>query len=452
MGSQRIEAALALLVCSSIASLCLSFTTLPSEFSIIDQNIHDSEEMTLGLFQRWKEAHNKEYRTAGEAERRLENFKRNLKYVVERNSNKGHGHSHTVGLTKFADMSNEEFKETYMSKIKRPAAYQKLSKDREGSQKKIASESCEGPAYFDWRKDGIVTGVKDQGDCGSCWAFSSTGAIEGINALTTGKLISLSEQELVSCDTTNDGCDGGYMDYAFEWVINNGGIDSEADYPYLSFNDVDGTCNTTKVWVSLCLQVSIYLYVMFFHLLAQPFNFFWVNNTNGTKSFHKMIFFVSNCYKYFPMMAHQEENKVVTISGYEDVEATESALFCAVLQQPISVGMVGDSLDFQLYTAGIYNGSCSDDPDDIDHAVLIVGYGSGASEDYWIVKNSWGPYWGMDGYFYIVRNTGLPFGKCAINDMASYPTKSTTITPASSNRKVMPGLVRKFAGLTKVIY
>ncbi|KAK4787928.1 hypothetical protein SAY86_011761 [Trapa natans] len=389
MGSQRIESALALLVCSSIASLCLSSTTLPSEFSIIDQNIHDSEEMTLGLFQRWKEAHNKEYRTAGEAERRLENFKRNLKYVVERNSNKGHGHSHTVGLTKFADMSNEEFKETYMSKIKRPAAYQKLSKDREGSRKKIASESCEGPAYFDWRKDGIVTGVKDQGDCGSCWAFSSTGAIEGINALTTGKLISLSEQELVSCDTTNDGCDGGYMDYAFEWVINNGGIDSEADYPYLSFNDVDGTCNTTK-----------------------------------------------------------EENKVVTISGYEDVEATESALFCAVLQQPISVGMVGDSLDFQLYTAGIYNGSCSDDPDDIDHAVLIVGYGSGASEDYWIVKNSWGPYWGMDGYFYIVRNTGLPFGKCAINDMASYPTKSTTITPASSNRKVMPGLVRKFAGLT----
>lgn len=82
---------------------------------------------------------------------------------------------------------------------------------------------------------------------GSCWAFSSTGAMEGINALVTGDLISLSEEELVDCDTTNDGCDGGYMDYAFEWVINNGGIDSEKDYPYTSSDGVSGTCNTTKV-------------------------------------------------------------------------------------------------------------------------------------------------------------------------------------------------------------
>ena len=80
---------------------------------------------------------------------------------------------------------------------------------------------------------------------GCCWAFSSTGAMEGINAITTGDLISLSEQELVDCDSTNYGCDGGYMDYAFEWVVQNGGIDSESNY---SYTGEDGTCNTTKVW------------------------------------------------------------------------------------------------------------------------------------------------------------------------------------------------------------
>jgi hypothetical protein len=87
---------------------------------------------------------------------------------------------------------------------------------------------------------------------GSCWSFSTTGAIEGINAIVTSDLISLSEQELVDCDTTNYGCEGGYMDYAFEWVINNGGIDTEANYPYTG---VDGTCNTAKVW-SPCINIT----------------------------------------------------------------------------------------------------------------------------------------------------------------------------------------------------
>ncbi|KAJ6769968.1 CYSTEINE PROTEASE FAMILY C1-RELATED [Salix purpurea] len=127
------------------------------------------------------------------------------------------------------------------------------------------------------------------------------------------------------------------MDYAFQWVISNGGLDTESDYPYTG---VDGTCNTAK-----------------------------------------------------------EEKKVVSIDGYEDIDQSDSALLCATVQQPISVGMDGSALDFQLYTGGIYDGDCSDDPNDIDHAVLIVGYGSENGEDYWIVKNSWGTEWGMEGYF-----------------------------------------------------
>ncbi|CAL5409988.1 unnamed protein product [Camellia sinensis] len=214
----------------------------------------------------------------------------------------------------------------------------------------------------------------------SCWAFSSTGAMEGINTLVTGDLISLSEQELVDCDTTNDGCEGGYMDYAFEWVISNGGIDTEADYPYTG---EDGNCNTTK-----------------------------------------------------------EKTYYVTIDGYEDVEEDETALFCAVLKQPISVGIDGSAIDFQLYTGGIYDGDCSGDPNDIDHAVLIVGYGSDGDDQYWIIKNSWGTTWGISGYGYIKRNTSDPFGVCAINAMASYPTKESyapsPLSPPSPPSPVTP--------------
>ncbi|MFQ6652200.1 hypothetical protein Gotur_024178 [Gossypium turneri] len=360
MGFQRNILGFLFLILASLTSLSSS---LPSEYSIVEHEIDAflSEERVLEIFQQWKEKHRKVYRHAEEAEKRFENFKGNLKYILERNAKrKANKWEHHVGLNKFADMSNEEFRKAYLSKVKKPIN-KRITLSR-NMRRKV--QSCDAPSSLDWRNYGVVTAVKDQGSCGSCWAFSSTGAMEGINALVTGDLISLSEQELVDCDTSNYGCEGGYMDYAFEWVINNGGIDSESDYPYTG---VDGTCNTTK-----------------------------------------------------------EETKVVSIDGYQDVEQSDSALLCAVAQQPVSVGIDGSAIDFQLYTGGIYDGSCSDDPDDIDHAVLIVGYGSEDSEEYWIVKNSWGTSWGIDGYFYLKRDTDLPYGVCAVNAMASYPTKQSS--------------------------
>ncbi|KAI6703612.1 hypothetical protein NL676_012748 [Syzygium grande] len=372
MGSNHLI--LAFLIWASV--LCLSSTSnLPSEYSIVGgenkESLLLSESRVLELFRRWKEKHNKVYKHAAEAEKRLANFKKNLRYVLERSSSSKSPTAPRVGLNKFADLSSEEFREFHLSKVKKPAS-KKWNNKKMSLKGKM--KTCDAPSSLDWRNYGIVTAVKDQGSCGSCWAFSSTGAMEGINALVTGDLVSLSEQELVSCDTTNDGCDGGYMDYAFEWVINNGGIDSEADYPYTSTDGETGTCDTSK-----------------------------------------------------------EENKVVSIDGYEDVAESDSALLCAVVQQPISVGMDGSAMDFQLYTGGIYNGSCSDDPDDIDHAVLIVGYGSESGEDYWIVKNSWGTDWGIDGYFYILRNTDIEYGVCAINAMASYPTKESSPSPSPTS-------------------
>ncbi|KAK6917685.1 Peptidase C1A, papain C-terminal [Dillenia turbinata] len=248
MGYPIIQLAFLSLILAS--STCFSIN-LPSEYSILGNDLNEllSEERVIELFKQWQEKHKKVYNHAQEFEKRLENFRRSLKYVIEKNSKRKSPDSLTVGLNKFADLSNEEFKEMYMSKIKMPY--------------------------------------------GSCWAFSSTGAMEGINAIVNGELISLSEQELVDCDTSNYGCEGGYMDYAFEWVVGNGGIDSESDYPYTSVTGYGGTCNTTK----------------------------------------------------------ETENKVVTIDGYEDVEQEESALLCATVNQPISVGIDGSAYDFQLYTS-----------------------------------------------------------------------------------------------------
>ncbi|KAL9232159.1 hypothetical protein vseg_007298 [Gypsophila vaccaria] len=319
----------------------------------VEPGISRSDTRFTDLFHRWKETHGKIYDDVVETGKRFENFKKNLRYVEERELDRV---GFSVGLNRFADLSNVEFREMYFGKVKGPVRVGGPDWVRTGS-----TGLCDDvPLGVDWREVGVVTQVKDQGVCGSSWAFSAIGAIEGINAINTGELISLSEQALIDCDKTNNGCDGGYKEHAFDWFINNGGIYSQADYPYAS---VHGTCNANKV----------------------------------------------------PNSLH--------VHGYEKLEESETALLCATVKKPISVGVHGSSLDFQLYTGGIYDGACSSNPDDIDHSVLIVGFGSEGDKDYWIVKNSWGTDWGMNGYMYIRRNTNLPYGVCAINAQASYPTQ-----------------------------
>ncbi|KAJ3683075.1 hypothetical protein LUZ60_013302 [Juncus effusus] len=332
--------------------------SIPNEFSLTDPSSSSSsysQDNLIALFEQWMEKHEKIYEQPADKQRGFENFARNFAFAQERNSKREEG-SHVVGLNKFADLSNEKFKAKHISKIHMGRSRERKVELRTGRE----YESCDAPKSLDWRQKGVVTAVKNQGQCGSCWAFSSTGALEGTSAIATGELVSLSEQELVDCVSTNWGCNGGYMDYAFEWVVNNGGIDTESDYVYTA---VDGACNRNK-----------------------------------------------------------EANKVVTINGYQDVESNDAALMCAVAKQPVSVGIDASTLDFQLYTGGIYNGNCSSNWDDIDHAVLIVGYGSENNVDYWIVKNSWDTTWGDKGYIKIKRNKDLENGTCAINAMASYPT------------------------------
>ncbi|MCL7032757.1 hypothetical protein MKW94_000129 [Papaver nudicaule] len=307
------------------------------------------------LYESWLVKHGKAYNALGEKERRFEIFKDNLKFIDEHNSQIGL--SYKLGLNKFADLTNEEYRKMYLgTKIDSKRSLYSPKSDRYA-----VREGDDLPDSIDWRTKGAVAPVKDQGSCGSCWAFSTIAAVEGINKIVTDDLISLSEQELVDCDTSyNEGCNGGLMDYAFQFIINNGGIDSEEDYPYKAR---DGTCD-----------------------------------------------------------AYRKNAKVVSIDGYEDVPVNdEKALQKAVSNQPIAVAIEAGGRAFQLYSSGIFSGKCGTA---LDHGVAAVGYGSEGGKDYWIVKNSWGASWGEEGYIRMERNLAdTTAGKCGIAVEASYPTK-----------------------------
>ena len=198
------------------------------------------------------------------------------------------------------------------------------------------------PRSVDWRTKGVVTPVKNQGQCGSCWAFSATGSMEAQHALAKNKLLNFSESQIVDCDSADAGCGGGFMDDAFKYVISAGGIESEKAYPYLP-EDEKCTFNASRI------------------------------------------------------VAH--------FKGYQDVKGGEEGLKQAVAQVgPVSVAIDASGMDFQLYKKGVYySPSCS--PTFLDHGVLVVGYGTTKNgTDYWVVKNSWGSSWGDNGYILMSRN------------------------------------------------
>ncbi|MED6118381.1 hypothetical protein PIB30_002087 [Stylosanthes scabra] len=319
---------------------------------------------TSQLFRTWCDHHGKTYSSDEERTYRLKVFQDNYDYVQRHNQMPDS--SYTLSLNAFADLTHQEFKASRLAS--RSSSFLRFS----NPQRRFSNDNDnynnilrQVPSSIDWRNEGAVTPVKDQGSCGACWSFSATGAIEGINKIVTGSLESLSEQELVDCDKKyNSGCEGGLMDYAYQFIIDNKGIDTESDYPYLTH---EATCNKDKM-----------------------------------------------------------KRRVVTIDGYTDVPSNnEKKLLEAVATQPVSVGICGSERAFQLYSKGIFTGPCSTA---LDHAVLIVGYGSENGVDYWIVKNSWGTSWGMNGYIHMVRNNGTQ-GICGINMLASYPTKTSPNPP-----------------------
>ncbi|KAG2248823.1 probable cysteine protease RDL6 [Brassica napus] len=345
--------------CMTILFLLIIFFLSPSSAVDIPVVSHSGRRSNVEvgfIFQTWLSTHGKSYVNAlGERQRRFEIFKDNLRFVDQHNAK---NLSYQLGLTRFADLTVEEYRDLSSGRHDN----EPIQRARRVSHRYVSLPGDQLPESVDWRKEGAVTAVKDQGSCSSCWAFSSVAAVEGINKIVTGELISLSEQQLVDCNTGNYGCDGrGYMDISFKFLINNNiGLVSQIDYPYKA---VQGNCNHNE----------------------------------------------------------KSANKVVKIDGYEDLPVNdEMSLKKAVAHQPVSVGIDKKSREFMLYKSGVYNGPCGTQ---LDHAVVIVGYGSENGQDYWIVKNSWGTIWGEAGFGKMARNIQDPAGICGITLVASYPIK-----------------------------
>ncbi|PKI31252.1 hypothetical protein CRG98_048358 [Punica granatum] len=252
----------------------------------------------------WMTKYGRMYVSDVEREKRFEIFKSNVEFIesFNREGNK----TYWLGINEFADLSNEEFR-AYWNGYKVSSSSRQYKKSPFKYENKTAV-----PSSIDWRKKGAVTPIKDQGECGCCWAFSTVAAMEGITKITTGKLIPLSVQELVDCDTKGEnwGCQGGLMDNAFEFIIQNKGLTTEAHYPY---EGVDGTCNTMKA-----------------------------------------------------------ASRAASITSYEDVPANnESALLKAVANQPVSVAIDASGSDFQFYAGGFFTGECGTE---LNHGVTAEGY------------------------------------------------------------------------------
>jgi C1A family cysteine protease len=315
-----------------------------SRFFNSDDDLFHQKEFSI-----FRERFSKMYSTKEELESRFTIFRHNFVNILAHNADRSQ--NFTMGVNQFTDLTPEEFKQQYVSGLKSVGSY---------GCKTFSSSASGAPSSIDWRTKGGVTSVKDQGQCGSCWTFSATGAIEGAWAISKGQLVDLSEQELVDCAKGlgyfNLGCNGGQMESAFKFVIEHGQC-SLSSYPYTA---KDGTCQTCSA-------------------LAH----------------------ITSCSDVRP-------NDQISLKG-------------AVAQQPVSVAISADSRIFQSYSGGVITStSCYTT---LNHGVLVVGYGTENGLDYWEVKNSWGPTWGVGGYIKIGRSssTNDP-GICGISMQPSFPS------------------------------
>jgi cathepsin H len=322
-------------------------------------------------FQVWKKKIGKSYTSPQEEEQRFNNFQESLKLIEEHQQRLllGENLGYQLGLTIFADMSGEEFMEHFNLNSKTVGQECSATQKRVNQQQLLTTTKIQQqqqpdnhdlPTHVDWREKGYVTPVKNQGHCGSCWTFSTTGTLESHWKMKTGREISLSEQQLLDCATNydNHGCNGGLPSHAFQYILESGGLDTERAYPYLAANG--DKCGFKRLGVGAKVK------------------------------------------------------GVVNITQFDEHELLEAV----ALVGPVSIAFQVTS-DFRLYVGGVYSSTiCGNKPTDVNHAVVAVGLDvSVDGVPYWIIKNSWGAEWGMQGYFWMKRGVNM----CGIADCASYP-------------------------------
>nr|XP_045624176.1 procathepsin L-like [Procambarus clarkii] len=308
----------------------------------------------------FKIEHDKKYATDVEDSFRMNIYMENRHKIAAHNKLFATGHkSYRLRMNKFGDMLQTEFLSTMAGFHTNHTERYRLNSMYNGSTYIEPEDDVILPKTVDWRKKGAVTPVKDQGKCGSCWAFSATGSLEGQHFRQTGKLVSLSEQNLIDCSTKygNGGCDGGLMTAAFKYIEDNGGIDTEDSYPY---KKKEGKCQ-------------------------------YKQQASGAK-----------------------------VTGFVHIrEGSEDALKKAVATVgPVSVAIDASHGSIQFYHHGVYDEpECSST--NLGHGVLVVGYGTTEDgTDYWLVKNSWGTTLGDEGYIKMMRNRS---NQCGIATEASFP-------------------------------
>jgi len=321
-----------------------------------------TEQFYQSKFVEFMQTHKKTY-THDEFAVKYSTFKSNLDFVSKHNSEAA---GFTVAMNEFGDLTAKEFASIYngVKYVHNPDKKVELPAE-------LKFDVSALPTTVDWVTKGAVTGVKNQGQCGSCWSFSTTGSVEGQHFIKNQKspagmkpLVGLSEQNLMDCSTSygNQGCDGGLMDDAFQYIIANSGIELESDYPYTA---QDGYS---------CLYKS--------------------------------------------------KDRGACIQSYQDVPSgDEAALHTAIANiGPVSVAIDASQSSFQFYSGGVYyDPNCSSTQ--LDHGVLAVGYGTDNGKAYYLVKNSWGSSWGLSGYIKMAANRN---NACGIATAASYPGISKT--------------------------